>query len=253
MAFAIPKIEYGSLTPTVINFTYPPAMMGQKRESFNIVKKENESLSGRRQVQLNYIEDIRKLKFEFLTEAQVTQLETFIKTWAALGKSFKYFEDKTLAAYKAYELDMTKFEPKPITSVGVDIYIYEVELIFRRTDDASVAGGYVELEIVNNQVAAADVTGLLLDSDSYKSVKVFYEVFRKTGSSERICNGFFTCLYKSGTNAWELEAGSFEGSPAHGVTFSITTAGQVQYTSDNMAGTNYESRLLLRNFTIIEG
>ncbi len=253
--FAIPKIEYGNFIPTVISFNYPPSQ-GQKRDAISIVSKDSESLSGVRQTQVNYFERNKKLKFRFLSEDDVDDLETFIVGHAGKGKAFKYFEDKNSADYIAYELDMKKFDPKPITAVGVDIYIYEVDLVFRRVEDQAAADGYMSQAIENDQSAPADISSLILNSDEYKSARVFYEIFRRTtgiGAEERVSNGYFVCLYKESTDSWTLEPGAAEGEPYHGVTFSVTAGGQVQYTSDEMAGSNYQGELILRNFTIVGG
>lgn len=237
MAHPIPKIEYGS-TPTVITFDYPEKM--QSGELLNINKKDTDSLSGVRQTQLNYIEGQLKLRFSFVSEAIRAQLETFLINHAALGKSFKYFVDKNSLSYVTYEMDITKYEPKKITAVGVNSYIYEIDLVFRRAVGEPVQGEFVEINILNNQAVALSIPGLLADSSTYRSLKVFYEIFRKTDSSERICNGWFTLLYKESTPGWDIAPGGFDGDPAHGVTFSVTSGGQVQYTSDNQSGTNYE-------------
>jgi hypothetical protein len=250
MAHHIPKITYGGFVPTVISFTYPPTEPDPERRVLN--RKTTESLSGMRSVNLSNVEAIRKLKFRFITEAQKTSLETFIETFAAYGKAFRYYDDKNSSSYKTYEFDQEKFEPKMITAVGPNAYIYEFDIQLRRVVDAAVREGVIDMEIANNQAAAADVSALALDSASYRAVEVFFEVWRKTASSERLATGSFKCFYKDSTEEWEMVPGSYEGDET-GVTFTVTVAGQVQYTSDNMAGTGYESRALFRNFTILEG
>jgi len=251
-AYAVPKIEYGGFVPTVISFDFP-ASSGQAQPDLEAVKKESESLSGLRQTSLFYIEETRKLKFKFVSETIHAQLATFFKSWAAKGKSFRYYPDKTLGTYENVQWDSSKMQPKVIAPVGLDTYIYEVDIPVRRVADDANAGGYVEHEILNNQSVAVDIEELLLDSDSYKSVRIFFEIFRKTDSSERVANGDFTCLYKASTDTWALEPGDYRAAESHGVVFSITAAGQIQYTSDNMSGTNYEGTALFRNFSIIEG
>lgn len=250
MAHHIPKISYGTFVPTVINFDYPPSDIDPEATVIN--KKTTESISGVRSTQLNNVEAVRKLKFRFISEALKTSLESFIQTFAAYGKAFRYYDDKLGATYKTYEIDQDKFVPKIITAVGANTYIYEFDLQLRRVVDDAVQEGVLKVEIVNNQVSAANITGLLLDSAQYRSVQVFYEIWRKTASSERVCSGWFKAFYKESTANWVIELGPFEPEE-HGVTFSITTAGQVQYTSDNMAGASYESEAIFRNFTILEG
>ena len=255
MAHYVPKITYGSFVPTVITFTYPPTE--PDRERTTITRKVSESLSGVRQVQLYNQEAVRKLKFRFLSESLVDSLETFVRSWAAQGKSFRYYEDQNGSDYVTYELDQEKFEPKMITAVGANAYIHEVDLQMRRVLDEEIPEGVMSFAIANNQGVAANVTGLLLDGTQYRSVQIFFEIWRKTASSERVANGWFKCFYHEDTAAWTLEQGPFEGDAAAGlpavVTFSVTTGGQVQYTSDNQAGASYDSEALFRNFTILAG
>jgi hypothetical protein len=246
----IPKIVYG-LIPTTINFDYPPSE-GRKREEINRVGKASESLSGVRQFQLNYLEGTRKLKFSFVSETIIDQLEAFFENHAALGKSFKFYQDKTSINYVLYEIDQSKLSPVETHPKGIDTYLYDVELAFRRAIN-QVSGDYMEILILNNQVAAIDLTGVVLDSTQYRSVKIFYEIFRKTATNELLANGELVCLYDETSNAWSLAPGFWEGAADYGVVFSITPAGQVQYTSSNLAGANYTGRILLREFTIIGG
>lgn len=257
MPYAIPKITYGGLVPTTVSFTYPPIEKAKERLTPN--KKVTASLSGRLQTQINYIEGTRKLEFSHITEAQLAALRSFYENHAVYGKAFRYYDDATALTYVDWELDdNAKFEPKIVAPTGVDTYIYSVTLDLRRVVGQTDAGGYVEQELLNNQAVALDLTGLVFDSDEYRSAKIFFEIWRKTATKERIVNGYLTVTY-SDTNGWDitpsgvadgqLESGQFD----HGVTFSISAAGQVRYTSDNMSGGSYEGTILLRDFTIVGG
>lgn len=248
MPMNYPKIQYGGFVPTVINFPYPPTE-GKRRETREANRRETDSLSGVRQVQTNYVEALRRIKFRFLSEADIDALEEFFN-YAVKGKVFKFFEDQNDLDFKLYELDQRRFEPKEITSVGANAYIYEAELNFRRVLDSEGADGYMQVEIQNN-VGPVDVDGLVLDNEKYRSAKVFFEVFRKTSLEERVNNGDFTAIYKDG--AWDMAPGSLVGDPLAGVEFTITPAGQVQYTADDMAGADYQGEVLFRNFTVIGG
>lgn len=248
-AHPIPKIEYGNLFTNVISFDYPPSE-GRKREEIEVNGKTSESLSGLRQVQVNFMEATRKLKFRFVSETLMTEIETFFQSWAALGKSFRFYQDKNSLSYVLYEIDQKKLQPKEILATDGDTYIYEVELAFRRVLDEVGSDAFMEFTILNNQGVALSLAGLVYDSTLYKSVRIFYELVRKTDSSERVANGEMVVIYNALTNDWTLKPGMWEGDPAPGVTFSITALGQVQYTSDNQAGANYSGVLKIRNFTI---
>lgn len=103
--------------------------------------------------------------------------------------------------------------------------------------------GETSITCTNNQ-SATDVTGLSISAASYRSGLVQVEVNRKTDSNEAVSVGFLKLIYKAATSTWELidELGGDED----GVTFTITAAGQVQYASDNMAGTNYVGKIKFR-------
>jgi hypothetical protein len=105
--------------------------------------------------------------------------------------------------------------------------------------------GLTTFTIVNNQVAAANVTGLLFDGTTVKMAVVDYRIRRRTsggGADERVQGGSFVALYKPTAATWSITPGPQSGDDA-GVTFSITNAGQVQYVSDNQSGTADESIL----------
>lgn len=251
MAHNIPKIEYGGIIPTVITFPYP-ATDGMGREMRNVNRKRTESLSGVQQSVFSSIEVIKKLKFEWLTEEDMDALELFFDNWAAYGKSFRYFEDQLGASYEIYTFDLDKLTPKAKWAQDENRYRYELDLQFRRVLNGVEDTGAMEAEILNNQAVAVDVEGLVLDEEKYLSARVFYEIHRETGSGERLANGEMVFLYYNG--AWDIDPGSVTQMPGdHGVVFSVTAGGQVQYTSDNMAGADYLGTVLLRNFTIIGG
>ena len=246
----IPKIVYGTI-PQTINFDWPPSE-GVKREETKFSGKVSESLSGIRQTQRNFLQATRKMKFRHVSETITDQLETFFKNHASLGKSFKFYQDKTLGSYVTYELDQDKLSPKEIAAKGIDTFIYEVELAMRRVVN-QVSGDYMEILILNNQAAPTDLVGAVLDSSQYRSVKIFYEMYRKSSTTELLANGELTCLFNEATNTWSLAPGMWEGVSDYGVVFTITAGGQIRYTSTNVGGTGYTGRVLIREFTIIGG
>ena len=124
----IPKIVYGT-GPTTISFRYPPAE--DDGEELKPNNKVTTSQSGVDQVSTNFIEAIRKLKFELLDESEYTALELFFRTHAALGKDFKFYEHATEAGFLTYTLDKFGFKPKRRVW-KVDQFLYDVELSFRR-------------------------------------------------------------------------------------------------------------------------
>lgn len=100
--------------------------------------------------------------------------------------------------------------------------------------------GETSATLANNS-AATDVVGLLFDKTLYTSALVNLELRRKTDSNEAVAVGTLALIYRTGIDEWEVvpALNGDGGDDGAGVIFSVTSAGQVQYSSDNMAGTNY--------------
>lgn len=110
--------------------------------------------------------------------------------------------------------------------------------------------------IANNQSSAANVTGM--DCSAYQSVTFYLQLTRKTDSTEKTVSGTLTCFKRFNSSAWVIVPdlkgdGDSDGGDTKdgaGVTFSITTAGQVKYVSDNMStGSGYTGTLTFRGMT----
>lgn len=102
--------------------------------------------------------------------------------------------------------------------------------------------GQTSFTVANNQGAAANVTGLSFNSASCKAARVQGDLRRKTdtASSELLAYVELFLIYSDQDSTWRLVSVREESySSASGVTFSVTSGGQVQYTSTNIAGTNY--------------
>jgi hypothetical protein len=115
--------------------------------------------------------------------------------------------------------------------------------------DLGGGGGIPETNFVaaNNQVAAANITGLVFDSGLYRSAIVECAISRKTDTALSEVRAISTIylLYRLETLTWDLQ-GPQEYGDFHGITFTVTGAGQVQYTSTNIAGANYVGTIKFR-------
>jgi len=110
---------------------------------------------------------------------------------------------------------------------------------------------YFPLE--NNISTAKDITGLSFNSEGISQAIVEFFIQRVTtgaGATELITSGVFHVVYKPTTNAWVLTVIGTPGPSVSGITFSITAAGQVQYTSTNITGTSSISKISYRTRTI---
>jgi hypothetical protein len=91
--------------------------------------------------------------------------------------------------------------------------------------------------LANNQSSASDVTGMVFNGASIRSLEISYSIYRNTSSSELMERGTLLLAYKPVADTWSI-VNTFAFDDA-GITFTITNAGQVQYTSSNMSGTGY--------------
>lgn len=103
---------------------------------------------------------------------------------------------------------------------------------------------------IDNAVTSQDVSTLSFSSQDFSSIDVEYTIRRKTDSGEKFVRGEFSLQYLKNTDSWRLEEGEFRGDDA-GVTFDLledTVGGfrtvQVRYTSDSLAGANYEGFII---------
>lgn len=94
--------------------------------------------------------------------------------------------------------------------------------------------------IANNTAVAANVVGASFDTSTVRSFVMEYSIYRSTSLSEFSEVGTLYGTYLSTGNSWEL-AQTYAGSSS--VVFSITTGGQIQYTSSNMSGTGYVGKM----------
>lgn len=113
-----------------ISFDYPPIEPGG--EKYDPQETNAISRSGVRQTSSSYIEVSRSLVFSFIRDAIKLQYQNFFLSWGYLGKSFRYYDDKTTTNYIDYELKDLKFEPKKITARSSSEYVWQFGVTLRR-------------------------------------------------------------------------------------------------------------------------
>lgn len=107
-------------------------------------------------------------------------------------------------------------------------------------------------EIANNVSIAADVKGLSFDKDKINCALVDYliqRVSKNPSATELIEAGTLRIVYKPRSASWSI-AKVNNGPDTSGITFTITPAGQVQYTSTNITGTIVVQKLSYRARTL---
>lgn len=100
--------------------------------------------------------------------------------------------------------------------------------------------------LVNNQSVAANVAGLSFDKRYCSQATVDYLIQRTTNSSELVESGRITAIYLPSSDTWNIAKNADISVGTIGVTLTITSAGQVQYTTTNQAGTVSISRIIFR-------
>jgi hypothetical protein len=111
---------------------------------------------------------------------------------------------------------------------------------FTSASEPSVSGAVQENYILLNNQSLTDVVGLQFDSASIRSVFFKYEIER-IGSTPKKQVGTFQMAYST---SWELTFGNYQGdsiiedvlTEEYGITLSVTSLGQIQYSSNNFIG-----------------
>lgn len=100
--------------------------------------------------------------------------------------------------------------------------------------------------LVNNQSSAANIDQLVFDKNYVSAAFVEYLIQRVTSSTSLIQIGILRITYNPDTDSWAIGEYGTSGPSSAGITFSITSTGQVRYTSSNLAGTQEISRIAFR-------
>jgi len=92
--------------------------------------------------------------------------------------------------------------------------------------------------LLNSEAGPTNVTGLVWDDGTlFKAGQFSFDVFRRTDSGVKIETGTAYVTRNTESNTWDVEVlSAFAGG---GVTFTMDAAGQVQYSSDTLAGASY--------------
>lgn len=109
-----------------------------------------------------------------------------------------------------------------------------------------------DFSIANNQVAAANLAGLLWAFATYRAVRIYFHLERRTNSVTQVVETGEIYLYRrSDVGTWDIDVAS------HGdngeVEFAVdATTGQLSYTSSNMAGAGYAGTLRITDVRTIK-
>lgn len=128
------------------------------------------------------------------------------------------------------------------------------EIFFRALSEMLLPlGAERAFELTNNQSVAADIVGLKFNRRSVSQAVVEFLVQRvttSTGATELVESGSFILTYNPTADDWNISLTNINTPDNSGVDFTVTTAGQVQYTSSNITGVHSISRVVWRARTL---
>lgn len=102
---------------------------------------------------------------------------------------------------------------------------------------------------LSNNQAATDVTGLVFSSANFHRAKIEFAIRRRDDTAEQDAVGVIYVVFKKDAATWDLSvefSGDAESGRPAGTTFSITAAGQIQYSTVDFnggVGANYAGYL----------
>lgn len=127
----------------------------------------------------------------------------------------------------------------------------DFDQLTRAIDSAiGLGGGQLSQSVNNNEATLQNVTGVVFNKADYKAAKFDFDLHRQTDSSNEQEIGTIYVTHDTADDVWRLALTS--NLDDAGVTFSITSGGQVQYVSDDLTGANYASTLKVTNIIRFE-
>lgn len=103
--------------------------------------------------------------------------------------------------------------------------------------DAFILGLKTQFTIVDNQSSAANVTDAVWSKTTYRSVILLATAYRSASGGSTRAETFHIMMVNDGTNwACDVRSVAAQGASPAGLTFSVTSAGQLQYVSDANGG-----------------
>ena len=151
-------------------------------------------------------------------------------------------------------MSLTKSFKAPFTSLVIDqrgLLSFVWTQFFSLISSAlAYLGEEMYFDLVNNQSSAVNIDRMFFDKGLVSAGFVEYLIQRVTSTTNRIQLGILRVTYNPDTDLWSLAEYGTSGPDSAGITFSITSTGQIQYVSSNLGGTQEISRIVFRMRTI---
>ncbi len=103
-------------------------------------------------------------------------------------------------------------------------------------------GTNIKLDPLLNNTADQNITGVVFDKTVYVGAQFNYACHRETDSSNVQESGIVAVNYDSKDDVWRLSE-LINGIDDSGISFNVTSTGQVRITTNNLTGTNYAAQL----------
>lgn len=179
-----------------------------------------------------------------MTDSQATPL-TSIETGLDRLLALLQLLDERLDRSPAYPISSNQTQPElpeptagsliGYNSGGTNLAKFTIADIAAALNNSDLMS-YHSFTLANNQSSVADVTSALIAQASYRSVTIEYTIERKTATQGIRATGELILEYERYSASYRItDLNKTEG---HGINWSMS-GGQLQYTSDNMAGGTY--------------
>lgn len=117
------------------------------------------------------------------------------------------------------------------------------------TEDANDTNLTRTILIANNQSSATNLVDIVFDKTETKYAKLEYVLKVRTSSESRNQTGEIHLTYEEDLDTWLCSYNFLTG--RSGVDFTVTSAGQLQYTSENVSGASYAGEIKIKLMTRI--
>lgn len=104
--------------------------------------------------------------------------------------------------------------------------------------------------LTNNQSTFADIAGLQFSKTSVRSAEIVLNVYITSSTEELQETIHMTLSYKNTLDEFRLAISS--SGDNSGITFNVTSNGQIQYKSTNVTGTGYVGTIKFKAATIVQ-
>jgi hypothetical protein len=108
-------------------------------------------------------------------------------------------------------------------------------------------GGQNKLDPLLNNTSNQDITGVVFNKATYKAAVMYFDVHRQTDSSNVQEIGVLTVTHDPADDVWRSSYTS--NLDDSGIDFNITSGGQVQISTNDLAGASYDGQVRITGIT----